>query len=149
MTVTDAQIRELRRALLSERDVARAGLTICEIQLRRHAQRQTHHGDAMTDDALSDEKLAELEDIALFRVPDGHRLDGVAAIKIRDNAAKRWFVNLVREIRRHRDAQLTTEDREALRLARRVAAAHCKPGDSSDAARIVSVLDRLLAAENP
>jgi hypothetical protein len=60
-------------------------------------------------DRLTDATLAELEDIALLRLSAadreaGIRMDGQAAIAIRDEAAKRYFANLVIELRERRTA---------------------------------------------
>lgn len=100
---------------------------------------------------LSDERLRELDDIANCRLPKdkeeaGYRLDGVKAIQVRDDEAKRWFATLVAELRARRAADLSADELADLRAFR-----ECLNGSqyTDQWKRALTLLDKLIAGAKP
>ena len=96
-------------------------------------------------DRLTDAALVELEDIARLRPSKaereaGMRLDGQAAIAVRDQAAKCYLTNLVIELRERRAADLSSDEVDALRWVRTELRLRHKTGFGFD------VLDKLITA---
>lgn len=102
-------------------------------------------------DRLTDAVLAELEDIALLRLSKadreaGTRLDGRAAIDVRDQAAKRYFASLVVELRERRAADLNDEERGLIVWLRGYVPTHSQFDELDPRGmRARAVLDKLIA----
>jgi hypothetical protein len=99
---------------------------------------------------LTDAALADLEDIAFLRLSKadreaGMRLDGRAAIDVRDKAASRYLVNLVIELRERRAAALSDEDVRVLCRLRSHLRRSRYELDISGWEDCIAVLDKLIA----